>query len=74
MLQAGFFDLDDRYKKLNERDPLIHLNEWIDWEYFRPTLSKVREKERKSNAGRKGFDGVLMFRSCLENISTFRGG
>lgn len=73
MLQSGFFDLDDRYKKLNERDPLIHLNEWIDWEYFRPTLSKVREKERKSNAGRKGFDVVLMFKVLvlqhLYNIS-----
>jgi len=33
----------------------------IDWENFRASLSKVREKARKSNAGRKPFDVVLMF-------------
>ena len=29
---------------------------------FRPDLNKVREKERLSNAGRKPFDVVLMFK------------
>lgn len=62
MSQPGFFDLNDRYEKLNERDPLIHLNQLIDWESFRSTLNKVREKKRKSHAGRKGFDVVLMFK------------
>lgn len=62
MSQPGFFDLNDRYEKLNERDPLIHLNQLIDWENFRSTLNKVREKKRKSHAGRKGFDVVLMFK------------
>lgn len=62
MSQPGFFDLDDRYEKLNERDPLVHLNQLIDWEYFRSTLNQVRKKERKSNAGRKGFDVILMFK------------
>lgn len=62
MLQPGFFDLDDRYKKLNEKDPLIHLNQLIDWDNFRTSLKKVREKKRKNNAGRKAFDVVLMFK------------
>jgi len=62
MSQPGFFDLDDRYKKLNERDPLISLNKLVDWENFRDTLSKVREKERKSRAGRRPYDVVLMFK------------
>lgn len=62
MTQPGFFDLEDRYQKLNERDPLIHLNELIGWECFRPSLNKVREKKRKSKAGRKAFDVVLMFK------------
>jgi len=62
MLQPGFFDLDDRYKKLNEKDPLVHLNQLIDWECFRKNLKKVRAKKRKSNAGRKPFDVVLMFK------------
>lgn len=62
MSQPGFFDLDNRYQKLNERDPLISLNELIDWEDFRHTLSKTRMKTRKSAAGRKPYDVVLMFK------------
>lgn len=62
MLQSGFFDLADRFKKLDEKDPLVNLNQLIDWENFRPTLNKVRDKARKSNAGRKPFDVVLMFK------------
>ena len=73
MFQSGFFDFDERYEKLNERDSLIHLNQWIDWEHFRPILNKVREKDRKSNAGRKGYDVILMFKVLvlqhLYNIS-----
>jgi len=72
-MQTSFFDLDDRYKKLDERDALIWLNEIIDWEAFRPTLQKCREKPRKSNAGRKPFDVVMMFKTLvlqhLYNIS-----
>ncbi len=64
-MQASFFDLDDRYKKLDERDSLIWLQEVIDWEYFRPTLQKCREKPRKSNAGRKPFDVVMMFKALV---------
>ncbi len=62
MLQSGFFDLKDRFKKLDEKDPLVHLNQLIDWENFRASLNQVREKTRKSNAGRKAFDVVLMFK------------
>ena len=62
MLQSGFFDLEDKFKKLDEKDPLIKLTQLIDWEIFRSTLEKVREKERKSKAGRKPYDVVLMFK------------
>lgn len=62
MSQPGFFDLEDRFKKLNELDPLVSLNKLIDWENFRDTLGKIRKKERKSNAGRKPFDVVMMFK------------
>ncbi|MBU2714382.1 IS5 family transposase [Zooshikella harenae] len=62
MLQPGFFDLKDRYNKLNERDPLVSLNALIDWENFRATLNEVRQNPRKSQAGRKPFDVVLMFK------------
>ena len=65
MLQSGFFDLEDKFKKLDEKDPLIKLTQLIDWEMFRSTLEKVREKERKSNAGRKPYDVVLMFKVLI---------
>jgi hypothetical protein len=61
--QFGFFDYEkqlDRIYQLN--DFLPKLNSLIQWEIFRPTLNKVREKERLSNAGRRAFDVVLMFK------------
>ena len=48
--QPGFFDLDDRYKKLDERDPLVSLNQLIDRESFRDTLNKV-PKQRNTRDG-----------------------
>ena len=62
MKQASFFEVDDRYKKLNEKDPLVNLNKLIRWEEFRVTLNEIREKERKSTAGRKPYDIVVMFK------------
>jgi hypothetical protein len=36
-LQPGFFDIHERTGKLTEMgDPLVGLNEQIDWEAFRP--------------------------------------
>ena len=65
MFQAGFFDLTHRHQKLNERDPLVMLNELIDWEHFRETLQAIRSKSRKNKAGRKAFDCVLMFKALI---------
>jgi transposase, IS5 family len=62
MTQPGFFDLDERLHKIGTKDPLVGLKDFIDWEAFRPTLSLVRKKERKSAAGRKPYDVVLMFK------------
>ena len=56
MPQPGFFDLDERYARLNERDPLVKLNQLIDWEACRGPLSVLRNKPRKSQAGRKPCD------------------
>ncbi len=47
-MQSSFFDLDNRHKKLDERDKLVWLNKTIDWEAFRETLNKCRDKPRKS--------------------------
>lgn len=37
----------------------------IPWERFRPQLERVHEKARKTNAGRKPFDVVLMFKILI---------
>jgi len=73
----GFFDVDERIGKLTELgDPLVGLNQRVDWEAFRADLSRVHEKERKSNAGAKPIDVVLMFKMLvlqqLHNLSDDR--
>ena len=77
MAQMGFFDLSDRYASLDaKRDPLVGIDAVVPWEEFRPTLERVWRKpeaERKSRAGRKPMDAVLMFKtlvlSALYNLS-----
>jgi transposase, IS5 family len=75
--QPGFFDVERRASKLTEMgDPLVGLNTEIDWEAFRGDLNRVHEKVRKSNAGAKPFDGVVMFKVLvlqqLHNLSDDR--
>ncbi len=76
-IQPGFFDIAERTAKLTRMgDPLVGLNEQINWEAFRPDLARVHEKERKSNAGAKPIDVVLMFKVLvlqqLHNLSDDR--
>jgi len=75
--QPSFFDIHKRTTKLTEMgDPLVELNKRIDWEAFRPSLTMVYEKARKSNAGAKPIDVVLMFKILvlqqLNNLSDDR--
>ncbi len=70
----GLFDIEFRLEDLTRNgDPLVRLNACVDWEMFRPELETIREKERKSPAGRKPFDVVLMFKvlvlQSLYNLS-----
>jgi len=70
----GLFDIEFRMEDLTRNgDPLVRLNACVDWEMFRPELETIREKERKSPAGRKPFDVVLMFKvlvlQSLYNLS-----
>ena len=66
MMQAGLFDWQTRFEQLdNSGDPLVKLNQIVNWEQFRQTLETVRDKERKSNAGRKPFDVRLMFKIMI---------
>lgn len=73
-MQTGLFDWQFRFEKLEKNgDPLRQLNDVIPWESFRPTLDAVREKKRKSNAGAKPYDVVMMFKilviQSLYNLS-----
>jgi len=65
MMQTGLFDWQRRFEQLDNCDPLVKLNEIVDWEQFRSTLEMIRDKERKSNAGRKPFDVILMFKIMI---------
>ena len=66
MIQLGFLDFNIRLNRIdNAGDPLTKINESIDWEIFRPTLEQARKKEKKSNAGAKGFDVVLLFKVLI---------
>ena len=74
MGQPGFFDLSDRLNSLSRLgDNLEALNEVVDWETFRSALKEALAKERMSNAGRKAYDVVLMFKvpvmQALYNLS-----
>jgi transposase, IS5 family len=77
MKYPGFFDIAERVDKLTQLgDPLVSLNKRIDWEAFRADLVRVHEKARKSNAGAKPIDVVLMFKVLvlqqLHNLSDDR--
>jgi IS5 family transposase len=64
--QPSFFDEADRLAKLSKlKDPLEALKQHIDFEIFRAQLESVFAKERKSAAGRKPYDVVLMFKILI---------
>lgn len=65
-MQTGLFDWQTRFEQLdNGGDPLVRLNAMVNWETFRKLLEKVRDKDRKSPAGRKPFDVVVMFKILI---------
>ena len=64
--QPSFFDEADRLAKLSKlKDPLEALLQHIDFQIFRPQLAEVFYKEKKSAAGRKAYDVVLMFKILI---------
>jgi len=70
----GLFDIQFRLDDLTKNgDPLVRLNECVNWEVFRAELERIHEKERKSAAGRKAFDTIVMFKilvlQSLYNLS-----
>jgi IS5 family transposase len=65
----GFFDLAKRYDGLDAKnDPLARIDEVVPWAAFRPRLEAVWRKvpeERKSPAGRKPWDALVMFKAIV---------
>jgi len=64
--QPGFFDVDRRLEAISAKgDPLETLTALVPFETFRGEIEAVVRRapeERKSNAGRKPFDAVMMFK------------
>ncbi|HBC89008.1 MAG TPA: hypothetical protein DCZ94_18875 [Lentisphaeria bacterium] len=58
--------MDFRLEELDKAgDPLKKLNEVVEWESIREELETILEDDRKSNAGRKPFDAVVMFKILI---------
>src|SRR5213595_906093 len=77
MGQLGFFDADKRLEALSARgDPLEAIDHLVPWESFRAEIEGVvltPDELKKSSAGRKPFDAMVMFRmlvlQALNNLS-----
>ena len=77
MRQAGFFDVDRRLEAISAKgDPLETIKTTVPWEEFRSSIEAVTEtkpEDRKSPAGRKGYDTILKFKmvvlQALYNLS-----
>jgi IS5 family transposase len=66
MGQMGFYDLDKRLEAISAKgDPLELIKATVPWESFRAeieTVTRPKPEERKSTAGRKPYDAILMFK------------
>ena len=66
MGQRGFWDEQQRVTKLQDKKPVLKsLANSIPWESFRPLLDEGYEHERKSNAGRKRIDPLILFKMLV---------
>ena len=62
-MQIGIWDESQRLEKLSKLgDSLEKLNRAIDWEVFRPKLTKVFKKQAKGAGGRPPYDYVMLFK------------
>jgi IS5 family transposase len=71
---AGFFDATERIEQLRRmRDPVLRLQEAVDWELFRPTLEALVAIVPKGSGGQRPFDPLMMFKALvlgrLHNLS-----
>jgi IS5 family transposase len=77
MGQMGFYDLQRRLDALSAKgDPLEPIKRIVSWESLRTPIeraTRLKPRDRKSKAGRKPYDSVLMFKvlvlQSLYNLS-----
>ena len=64
---AGLFDYEFQLDEIKKHQPpLQKLNQIIDWELFRKPLEDAFVNDnRKSNAGRKAYDRLLLFKILI---------
>jgi hypothetical protein len=76
MGQLGFFDVDKRLAGLSAKgDPLEAIDRLVPWESFRADIEAVvltPEDRKKSNAGRRSIDAIVMFRMLVLQALTNR--
>src|SRR4030088_661547 len=61
--QAGFFDVDDRWKRLSDLgDQLEAFEAAVEFEAFRPELNAALTYSDGTQGGRPPFDPVMMFK------------
>jgi IS5 family transposase len=66
MGQRGFWDEEQRIQKLQDKKPvLVLLSAQIPWNTFLPLLDRGYSQERKSNAGRKRIDPLILFKMLV---------
>jgi IS5 family transposase len=69
MGQLGFFDADNRLAVLSAKgDPLEAIDRLVPWESFRGDIEAAAltpETQRKSTAGRKPIDAIVLFRMLI---------
>ena len=60
------FDEEEKLSRITKLgDPLVRLNESIDWRMFASILSDALKKEAKGPGGRPGYEYVLMFKILI---------
>ncbi len=74
MFEAAYSIIANRLEQLNKNgDPLVRLNEIMDWQIFMPLLDWVFKKEKQTRAGRKRYPLLIMFKvlvlQSLYNLS-----
>lgn len=66
MSQPGLFDQEIILRRRDKKgDPLARLNSVVNWELFLPVIETALQKNRKSAAGRKPYEPLLMFKVLI---------